>query len=66
MKFDEALTLVFDKKEVTLSYWKPHQYIHLLHNTIADETGNNYRPSVTELNSNEWKINIRRETRKTQ
>jgi len=55
MRFDEALNAVFNHKRLAMPRWEG-RYIHMLHNTIATSDGNNYRPTVTELNSSEWVI----------
>ena len=56
MKFDKALNAVFNNKKAALNYWKDSQYIHILHNVVADSNGSNYRPTVTEMNSGDWRI----------
>jgi len=56
MKIDTALSLVFKGKKAKLEHWRNGQYIYLLHNIVSSEDGSNYRPTVTEFNSNDWNL----------
>lgn len=56
MTFDKALKSAHNKNKVALSYWKEGKYIHLLHNVMANSDGSNYRPTVTEMNSDMWVV----------